>query len=115
MYNSYLAHYGVKGMKWGVRRDRKSDRLNRIRNYTGLRGSNALREARRQDINKMSNQELQATVNRLNLEKQYRQLTQVDLQFGKRKVDDILAYEGTKRGIANSSAVKLGKKVIARR
>ena len=31
MYRSYLAHYGVKGMKWGVRRQRKKSAARRDR------------------------------------------------------------------------------------
>lgn len=31
MQNEYLSHYGVKGMKWGVRHDRKSTRAARRR------------------------------------------------------------------------------------
>ena len=51
-----LAHYGVKGMKWGVRKKTRS--------------------ASRQSISEMSNQELQDLITRGNLEKQYRSLYQ---------------------------------------
>ena len=47
MVNSYLAHYGVKGMKWGVRKDRHVSGLSRRAktgnlNLFGLDGHNAL-------------------------------------------------------------------------
>lgn len=32
MYESYLEHHGVKGMKWGVRRERKKDMKQRLKN-----------------------------------------------------------------------------------
>lgn len=88
MYNeNYLMHHGVKGMKWGVRHDKTSSgerrakrkrRASIARNYTGGRSSNALKAARRQDINTMSNQELQQHITRLNLERQYRSLTAIN-------------------------------------
>nr|DAE45029.1 MAG TPA: Structural protein [Bacteriophage sp.] len=114
MNNNYLAHYGVKGMKWGVRRDRSSARMSRIRNYTGSRSSDTLKSARRKDINKMSNQELQETINRLNLERNYRSLTQVDINFGQRKVSQVLAYEGTAKNIKRSASYAFGKRLIAK-
>lgn len=87
MIDNYLMHYGVKGMKWGVRHDRPSSEERRarrkrrasiIRNYTGTRSSDAFKVARRQDINSMSNQELQQHITRLNLERQYRSLTSIN-------------------------------------
>lgn len=96
MNDYYLMHHGVKGMKWGVRHDRPSSgerraarkakhkrRASIIRNYTGGRSSDALKAARRQDINSMSNQELQQHVTRLNLERQYRSLTGVNFNAPK--------------------------------
>lgn len=51
MNDNYLAHHGVKGMKWGVRHDRREGRLyrarNHMRNLTGSRSSDALKEARK--------------------------------------------------------------------
>ena len=47
---TYLAHYGVKGMHWGIRKDRN-------------------------DPKSMSNEELQKAVNRMRLENQYKDLT----------------------------------------
>lgn len=49
-----LAHFGVKGMRWGVRK--------KIQNKP------------RKSISEMSNQELQDLINRKNLEKQYTNL-----------------------------------------
>lgn len=117
MNDNYLAHHGVKGMKWGVRHDRREGRLyrarNHMRNLTGSRSSDALKEARQKDINQMSNRELQETVNRLNLERQYRQLTQADIGFGQRKANEVLSYEDTYRKARNSAAYKAGKQVVA--
>ena len=102
-----LYHYGVKGMKWGVRKGRKSGELKRslkkkfraaktrFQNASGSRNSNALRAYRKKDINRMSNKDLQTAINRMNLEKQYRNLTRKDLMVGNRIAKDILAYGGT--------------------
>ena len=51
-----LAHYGIKGMRWGVRKKSKSNP--------------------RKSISEMSNQELQDHITRGNLEKQYKSLYQ---------------------------------------
>lgn len=54
----YIKHYGVKGMKWGVRRDRRSS-------SSSSSSSN---------IKSMSDQDLQRAVQRMNLERQYQSL-----------------------------------------
>lgn len=113
MNNYYLAHHGVKGMKWGIRRDRRTSRLSRLRNYTGSKSSNALKEARRQDINTMSNKELQDTITRLNLERQYRSLTQVDIGFGQRQADQIMKYDTTYKRAKKTAAYEAGKAAIS--
>nr|DAP30391.1 MAG TPA: Structural protein [Caudoviricetes sp.] len=66
-----LAHFGVKGMKWGVRKKRPSASKSRLTNQHG-----DYKHAHSTTPNhKLSNKELQRRVNRLNLEKQYRDLT----------------------------------------
>lgn len=94
-------------MKWGVRKGRKSGGLGkklkkkfraaktRFQNASGSRSSNALRAYRKKDINRMSNKDLQTAINRMNLERQYRNLTKRDLMTGNRIAKDILAYGGT--------------------
>lgn len=58
----FLEHYGVKGMKWGVRRNRSSS--------PKRSGGDP-----KKGIKSLSDAELQRRVNRLNLEKQYSSLT----------------------------------------
>ena len=66
-----LAHFGVKGMKWGVRKNRASVTKARLTNQHG-----DYKHAHSATPNhKLSNKELQRRVTRLNLEKQYRDLT----------------------------------------
>lgn len=57
-----LSHYGVKGMKWGVRRS-KSQLERAAKQRTG------------KSIKDMSDDELRAVVNRMNLEQQYSRLS----------------------------------------
>lgn len=128
MYDNYLMHHGVKGMKWGIRHDKptsgrkvekrkakqiraekRKTNISKMRNYTGSNKSDALKSARRKDINKMSNADLQKTVNRLNLERQYRDLTKVNLTPGKRYVDSYKDYNKSisqARKAASTVAVK---------
>lgn len=58
-----LAHHGVKGMKWGIRRSRKSSGSSQ----TGPKKQ----ESRK--ASSLSDAELQRLVNRANLERQYKQ------------------------------------------
>lgn len=83
-----LMHYGVKGMKWGVRK-KTSDAVSKHKARSAEKKANrssensadhersasAQRKAADGGLKKLSNQELQAAVTRMNLEQQYRNLS----------------------------------------
>lgn len=62
--SDYLTHYGVLGMKWGVRRYQNKD---------GTRTTEGKKRTK-EKTSPMSDDELNSKVKRLNLEKQYRDL-----------------------------------------
>ena len=79
--NDYLEHYGVKGMKWGVRKNRVKTANPIDRRRAGGKLSVAARPrpwAPR--ARSLSDKELKSRVNRLEMEKKYRDLTRVDYQ-----------------------------------
>ena len=99
--NSFLEHYGVRGMKWGVRRDNPSGSSSGGKGGTVSKSSSdkkpslvkpsggsssspsktksatptVQKSPAAKSPKKMTDQELQAAINRLNMEKQYKQLT----------------------------------------
>ena len=77
-----IEHYGVKGMKWGVRRKRKSsarpDRANASDDYRRSA------ELSRRPMHELSNKELQDLNYRYNLERQYAQYTKKPLTRGQK-------------------------------
>lgn len=93
-----LEHYGVKGMKWGIRKDRSPTAVEtaqrpgqRVRATGGknqsasedaINAAVARRKARASTTDALSNKELQALVNRMNLEQQYARLSQGDQSAG---------------------------------
>ena len=69
-----LAHFGVKGMKWGVRKQRASKGSGKSSKKSDIHEDYQHAHSRVAN-KKLSNKELQRRVNRLNLEKQYGELT----------------------------------------
>lgn len=127
-----LKHYGIKGMKWGVRRFQNKDgsltadgrkrygsedlksmqkQVNQGKNVVdGVKKTRAKAAEKqtekkiRDDLSKMSDRELRDIVNRLNMEERYMQVMKSrDVVTGKSKVDKILDYAGTALTIGGSA------------
>ena len=84
-----LVHYGIKGMKWGVRRSRvQLERGSDDHEET----QSIKRQARSKGVRSLSNKEIQTAINRMNLEQNYARLTtqRSTLAIGIAKVRDIL-------------------------
>lgn len=60
-----LVHYGVKGMRWGVRKRSGG---------SGAEASSRPRKPKRTDLSDVSDEELRKRINRLDMEKRYRDL-----------------------------------------
>lgn len=98
MDNNYLAHYGVLGMKWGVRR----------KSRTPSADSAKVKSIRKKKIHEMSNQDLRDANTRLQLESQYKQLTKKK-NIGKEAVKVFIGTAGTITAI--TAAAKTYKKL----
>lgn len=106
MEQNYLAHYGVKGMRWGVRRDRKSKNRR-----TPSEDSATVARIRKKSVSEMSNQELQTANKRMELERNYSNLNK-KTKAGAKIVAGIVATAATVVALdkAISSFSKVGKK-----
>ena len=98
-----LFHYGVKGMKWGVRKDR-GERVSRrrARRQPAEEAKATLKKRKRatSDAERLPNQELQKRIQRMELEKKYTSLTKNKhdgplVKNGERVAKDLL-YEISK-------------------
>ena len=84
VYNDYLAHYGIKGQKWGIRRFQNEDGSytdlgRRLRKTLGVgkerRKPPESSKWRAKEAGYLSDEELNRRLNRLNKEKQYKEMT----------------------------------------
>ena len=129
MMNNELYHYGVPGMKWGVRRSHaqvRTDTINRQTKKIGKMGdasrsaSNAFNEASnlagrasrsgkpskkgKNELSKMSDQELRNKLNRIQMEQQYASLNPGIMSRGASRVSSVLATIGSLAAIGGSVA-----------
>lgn len=87
-----LSHYGVPGMKWGVRKDRTSKSSQKhTRKEQSARNKRADAKARRRQI---SEGDMDAMIRRLEKEQKLNKLIDQDLNPGKAFVKDVLNTSG---------------------
>lgn len=109
-----LMHYGVKGMKWGVRRKRylskirakgrkiKRDRAKKRQARKAERVASkatkkTVEQTKRKSISEMSDEELNAAIRRMQLERQYKELAAANnpkQDKGKKFVTEVLETSG---------------------
>lgn len=116
-----LYHWGIPGMKWGVRRDRTKEQImidkktyetgaataKEYGNIAGLmrtRKEDRYSNVKRREAKEISDDDLKRIVNRLNMEQQYRNLTTKDVDVGKSRLEDILMMTGSLMTIAATGA-----------
>lgn len=90
-----LMHYGVMGMRWGVRRASKRS--------GGSKKKKASRQSQQQPKRRMSNKELNARVKRMQLEKQYRDLTNDLTPKTKSKIEKLISTADTISKLSSSA------------
>ena len=132
MVQNELTHYGVMGMKWGVRKDRGFVSTQKRRNPIGTMDGDGLTtkhkppkyakyakvdpsKDRKQSIKDMSDTELRQKLNRLQMEKQYDQLTKEEVNKGKKYLDKAIKTAATIASVTTTAITiynnlgKLGK------
>lgn len=94
--NDVLAHFGVKGMRWGVRRtpeqlghriDKRSEDSKEVANL------------RKSSVKSLSNKELEKIIKRMNLERQYDDLRRREIESGHQFVNSVTKYATTAASI----------------
>lgn len=75
-HDDVLAHYGVRGMRWGIRKSR-------------IKNAKKWTSAKQAKIDGMSDDQLRRVNNRIRLEKEYRQLTQTRMERYRSKVGKV--------------------------
>lgn len=133
MNENYIAHYGTKGMRWGVRRasvdtstgsSNSTKRSNESYDYKGIKKnvdtaskyvdtgkkikSNIDKKKNdgliKNDLKNMSDKDLQKMVNRLNMEERYTQVMSSRYSnSGKDRVGKILDTAGTALAVGSSA------------
>ena len=125
-----LAHHGVKGMRWGVRRERSSsvivsDKRKKIKTSGGhglpahsdaVRARTIGQRGRASGVKSLSNEELADYAKRLNLEQNVKRLQYNDASPPKKFVLTLVGKTGQQQAheVANQQASKAVAKLMAK-
>lgn len=110
----YLEHHGVKGMRWGVRRNHGLGTSSKSQSRTSA-DYKATAEFRKRHPATLSNKQLQRVNERMNLEKNFSRLNPNKLAEGKKqalKILSALAVEGASVAAVTYLKSDAGKRLI---
>lgn len=102
-FSEELAHFGIKGMKWGVRKNRSASRVGSSKSQSFLSKDEPTTSEwhRSRRFDHLSNKDLKARINRIEMEKKYRDLTMTKSERRrkaiKKAIGDILANTAKKQ------------------
>lgn len=97
MEMNYLAHYGILGMKWGVRRT--PEQLDKASHHPSGKSTSEL-----------TDEEIQQRIDRINLERRYKELTKPEAQKKSSRGKDFC--ENLLKDIGTNVVKNLGKQVL---
>lgn len=102
-FSEELAHFGIKGMKWGVRKNRSASggESSKSQSFLSKDEPTTSEWHRSRRFDHLSNKDLKARINRLEMEKKYRDLTMTKSERRrkaiKKAIGDILANTAKKQ------------------
>lgn len=103
----FLAHFGVKGMKWGRRRSRAE--LEAARSAESKQLSETISKAKATKVDSLSNQEIQQAITRMSLERQFKQNVELSSP-GRRFLTSLLKDDAVQEVSIDSFVGKVGEK-----
>jgi hypothetical protein len=110
LIQNILAHYGIRGMHWGVRRENPSGSSEPSADVQRVRS--AMAKINRGDTSALSNKELQDVVTRMNLDQQYSRLSSSKKNLGAKIAQDIVTSIA-KEQLKNTLSKAVGKAIAA--
>lgn len=112
--SSELQHFGILGMKWGRRKNRSTGP------DTSSEDHRTASSLKKKKLSELSNEELTKLTKRLQLEKQYKDLTKVEMDAGRKFMSEVVTGVAKQQSInmlnlAIGNAGKLIKELIEKR
>lgn len=111
--DEFLYHHGVKGMKWGVRKDRVKTSISKRRSQN--KQLRSIKKKRRQADrlrSTLSDKELESRVKRLEKEERLHNLTKNNVNTGRTEAGKILKRAGTT--VATAALVGAGTYLVTK-